>query len=169
MCTFSYQHLRDHVVWDFILIKLFGHKAVAVALWHSTCPTWQREERVQSVEGQKWEVHFWAVGILYPDAGCSWFWMPRWGAETDSWYLDRRPCDGPGRNQSLWWQIKCSNHILDIIVIDHTFSQYINPSWGQEHSPYLTSGTVTELSAMLVERMTCKDEEIIGLALTRNT
>lgn len=48
--TFSYQHLRDHVVWDFILPELFGNKTVTVALRHSTCSAWQRDKI--SVKGQ---------------------------------------------------------------------------------------------------------------------
>ena len=33
-------------------------------------------------------------------------------------------------------------------------------------SPYLTSGTVTELSAMLVDRMTCRQQEAEAAVLT---
>ena len=49
--SFSYLHLGDHVVRDFILPELSGNQTVTVALRHSTCPTWHGREI--SVEGQK--------------------------------------------------------------------------------------------------------------------
>ena len=39
-----------------------------------------------------------------------------------------------------------------------------NQAQGKSNPPYLTSDTVTELSAMLVERMTCEDETTISTA-----
>lgn len=100
ICTVSYQHLRDHVVWDFILPELSGNKTVTVALRHSTCSTWQREEI--SVQILALFRSSCVLQVLYLDAGCSWFWTPRWDAETDNLYLGHRPSDGPDRSQSLW-------------------------------------------------------------------
>lgn len=69
----SYQHLWDHVIWDFIPPELFGNETVTVALRHSTCSAWE-EEGLKRCSGQRWNTATTLLQqVLYLCADCSWF------------------------------------------------------------------------------------------------
>lgn len=42
----THLHIRDHVIWDFVIPEVFCDEAIAVALGHAACPTWQNSQSI---------------------------------------------------------------------------------------------------------------------------